>query len=78
MVSEATEDEIQPLQVTFSPRKQSKRMQKYLNKLCEDRTKNFVTEINKSCNFDIQNSPQEYPVQRYYRHNFNEDKRTFC
>lgn len=53
-------------------------MQKYLNKLCEDKNKKFVSEINKSCNFDRQNSPHNYSVHRYYRHDFNEDKRSIC
>jgi hypothetical protein len=46
MVSEMTEveeEEILPMQVTFSPKKQSKRMQKYLKKICEDRNKDFVS-----------------------------------
>ena len=50
-------------------------MQKYISKLCEDKSKKFVTEINKSCNFDRLNSTHDYSVHRYYRHNFNEDKR---
>jgi hypothetical protein len=77
-VTELTEEEIQPIQVAFSPKKQSKRMQKYLKKLCEGRNKDFVSEINKSCNFDRLNSPHEYSVHRYYRHNFDSDKKSIC
>ena len=53
-------------------------MKKYLEKLYEDKNKNFVNEINKSSNFDRLNSPHEYSVHRYYRHNFDEDKRSYC
>lgn len=53
-------------------------MQKYLKKLCEDKNKKFVSEINKSCNFDRLNSPHNYPVHRYYKHDFDSDKRSIC
>lgn len=53
-------------------------MQKYLKKLCEDRAKDCVVEINKSSNFNRLNSPHDYSIHRYYRHNFDDDKRSIC
>lgn len=53
-------------------------MQKYLQKLSEDKSKQFVAELNKSSNFDRLNSPQGYSIHRYYRHNFDDDKRSIC
>ena len=53
-------------------------MQKYLKKLCEDRNKSNVDEINRSCNFNRLNSPHDYSVHRYYKHNFDDDKRSIC
>jgi len=53
-------------------------MQKYLKKLCEDKNKNFVASINRTSNFDRLNSPHDYSVHRYYKHNFNDDKRNIC
>lgn len=53
-------------------------MQKYLKKLCEDRNKDFISQINRSSNFDRLNSPHDYSVHRYYRHDFDIDKRSIC
>jgi len=56
----------------------SKRMQKYLKKVCEDRSQDLLFGLNKSSNFDLLNSTHDYPVHRYYRHNYDEDKTNIC
>lgn len=53
-------------------------MQKYLKKLFDDKTKAYVAEINKSSNFDRSNSPHDYSIHRYYKHNFDDDKKSIC
>lgn len=53
-------------------------MQKYLKRLSEDRSKDFVNELNKSSNFQRLNSPHDYSIHRYYKHNFDDDKKSIC
>jgi hypothetical protein len=53
-------------------------MQKYLKKLTEDRSKDFVKELNKSSNFSRINSPHGCSIHRYYKHNFDDDKKSIC
>lgn len=37
-----------------------------------------MAELNKSSNFDRLNSPHSYSIHRYYKHNFDDDKRSIC